>query len=259
MRDERAGLTLSDGSVVWDGDGTRCEATFSEDGRTLTAHRLRRVPSMDVTLRRVANPDKDAPLQCQRRPELEAEPKTRILAIERQEIWPERPRRTKPVPRRHASLGGSDGGLVETLYEHAGGDEGLHRLEQRFYERALADPVLKAVFRERVDGHVDHLTWFTAESFGGPCRFSRELGFSHLIDVHRHLEITDEQRDRFVAVYLEVLDEVGMPEDAPFREAVREHVEFGADVARQNSRAKTDAELNPIREVPRWQWHPEPY
>jgi truncated hemoglobin YjbI len=27
--------------------------------------------------------------------------------------------------------------------EHAGGDEGLHRLEAIFYAKALADPVLK--------------------------------------------------------------------------------------------------------------------
>ena len=28
----------------------------------------------------------------------------------------------------------------ETLYEHAGGDEGLHRLEETFYAKALAGP-----------------------------------------------------------------------------------------------------------------------
>jgi truncated hemoglobin YjbI len=27
----------------------------------------------------------------------------------------------------------------ETLYEHAGGDEGLHHLEEIFYAKALAD------------------------------------------------------------------------------------------------------------------------
>jgi Bacterial-like globin len=58
--------------------------------------------------------------------------------------------------------------MTETLYEHAGGDEALHRLEEVFYARALSDPVLKDVFTERVATHVDHLTWFTAESFGGP-------------------------------------------------------------------------------------------
>ena len=145
---------------------------------------------------------------------------------------------------------------METLYEHGGGDEGLHRLEKLFYDKVLADPVLKAVFTERVATHVEHLTWFTGESFGGPDRFTRELGFQYLIDVHRNLKITDEQRDRFVALYLEALDEAGLPDDGPFREAVRSHAEFGASVAQQNSLATSDEELHPIRAVPQWEWPP---
>jgi hemoglobin len=146
------------------------------------------------------------------------------------------------------------GADMTSLYEHAGGDDAMHRLEQIFYDKALGDPVLKTLFTERIPTHVDHLTWFTAESFGGPGRFTETLGFQHIIDVHRHLEITDEQRDRFVALYLEALDEAGLPDDDPFREAVRSHVEFGAQVAQQNSWAETDADLHPIRAVPHWQW-----
>ena len=144
--------------------------------------------------------------------------------------------------------------MRESLYDHAGGDEALHRLEELFYEKVLADPLLRGLFTERVPTHVDHLTWFTAESFGGPDRFTRNLGFEYIIDVHRHLAISDEERERFVALYLEALDEAGLPNDEPFRQAVREHVEFGAKVAQQNSRAETDSELHPIREVPRWRW-----
>ena len=144
--------------------------------------------------------------------------------------------------------------MRESLYDHAGGDEALHRLEELFYEKVLADPLLRGLFTERVPTHVDHLTWFTAESFGGPDRFTSNLGFQYIIDVHRHLEITDEQRERFVSLYLESLDEAGLPDDEPFRQAVREHLEFGSKVAQQNSRAKTDSELHPIREVPRWRW-----
>jgi hemoglobin len=55
-------------------------------------------------------------------------------------------------------------------------------------------------------------------------------------------------------VYLAALDEAGLPADEPFRQAVREHVEFGAHVAQQNSWAETDADLHPIREVPHWDW-----
>ncbi|WP_214415536.1 group II truncated hemoglobin [Sphaerisporangium fuscum] len=151
---------------------------------------------------------------------------------------------------------------MTSLYAHAGGDEGLHRLEELFYAKLLADPTLKALFPEAKAHHVKHLTWFTAESFGGPDRFSRNLGFDYIIQAHRNLLITEEQRRRFVELYMEAFDEAGLPDDAPFREAVREHVEFGSRVALQNSVAETDADLHPLRHVPRWTWagddSPEP-
>jgi hemoglobin len=80
------------------------------------------------------------------------------------------------------------------------------------------------------------------------------LGFPYIIDVHRHLSITDEQRQRFVERYMEALDEAGLPDDESFREAVRSHVEFGSRVAQQNSWAEAEAELHPIRNVPHWEW-----
>lgn len=143
---------------------------------------------------------------------------------------------------------------MPSLYEHAGGEDALHRVEEAFYSKALDDPVLKPLFPVRRPHHVEHLTWFTAESFGGPDRFSRELGFRYLIDVHRGLAITEEQRARFAELYMEAFDESGLPDDEEFRQAVREHVEFGTRVAVQNSHAVSEEELHPLREVPRWTW-----
>jgi hemoglobin len=143
---------------------------------------------------------------------------------------------------------------LPSLFEHAGGEEALHHLEDIFYSSVLADRVLPPLFGAGRPEHVDHLTAFTAESFGGPDRFTKELGFDHLIDVHRGLQITEEQRTRFVDLYLRALDQAGMPPDDPFREAVRSHLDFGSRVAMQNSHAKTDDELHPLREVLRWTW-----
>jgi hemoglobin len=143
---------------------------------------------------------------------------------------------------------------MPTLFEHAGGEAAIHRLEQVFYDSVLADPLLQPLFGDGRATHVDHLTAFTAESFGGPDRFSRELGFWHLISVHRGLNITEAQRQRFVELYMAALDNADMPIDEAFRDAVREHVEFGSHVAMQNSHAQTDEELHPLREVPRWTW-----
>jgi len=143
---------------------------------------------------------------------------------------------------------------MTSLFEHAGGEAALHRLEQIFYDSVLADPLLQPLFGAGKASHVDHLTAFTAESFGGPDRFSRQLGFAHLISVHRGLEISEAQRQRFVDLYMAALDKADMPIDEPFRTAVREHVEFGSHVAMQNSHARNDDELHPLREVPHWTW-----
>ncbi len=142
----------------------------------------------------------------------------------------------------------------QSLYEHAGGEPGLRRLEQIFYDRVLRDTMLQPLFGAGRATHVEHLTMFTAETFGGSDRFTQEIGFQHLIDTHRGLHITEVQRRRFVELYLAALDAAGMPADEPFRRAVREHIEFGSRVAMQNSNATTDDELHPLRSVPRWHW-----
>lgn len=81
---------------------------------------------------------------------------------------------------------------METLYDHAGGQDALHRFIDIFYSSVLADPVLQPLFGTGRPEHVAHLTAFDAESFGGPDTFSRELGgFAGLIDAHRGLRITE--------------------------------------------------------------------
>lgn len=145
-----------------------------------------------------------------------------------------------------------------TLLEHAGGVSAIRRFVDVFYGSVLTDPLLQPLFGEGKPTHVDHLTAFEVEVLGGPREFTRELGgFQHIIDVHRGLHITEPQRKRFVELYMAAADQVGLPNDEPFRKALREHVEFGSQVAIQNSNAKTDAELHPLREMPLWKWPDE--
>jgi len=46
--------------------------------------------------------------------------------------------------------------------------------------------------------------------------------------------MAEPQRARVVSLYLAALGETGMRNDAPFRDAAREHLEFGTRVAKQN-------------------------
>jgi hemoglobin len=143
----------------------------------------------------------------------------------------------------------------ETIYEHAGGDAGLRRIVEIFYRSIFDDPVLQPVFGHPVATHVDHLTAFLAEEFGGPTRYSDELGgFPAVVAVHRGRRITEEQRRRFVRLFMSAVDEAGFAGDQRFKDAIASAIEFGTEIAMVNSHAVTDEELHPQREIPRWQW-----
>lgn len=144
---------------------------------------------------------------------------------------------------------------MTSIYTFAGGHDAIRRFIDVFYRSVLADPLLRPLFGAGRPEHVDQLTAFDSESFGGPDDFSRTMGgFEHLIAVHRGLKIKEEQRRRFVELYLEAADTAGLPDDPAFREALRSHVELGSHVAMQNSHAENDAQLHPLRHVPQWQW-----
>ena len=144
---------------------------------------------------------------------------------------------------------------MRSLYDHAGGTRALHHFVEVFYRKVLADPLLHPLFGDGKPTHIPHLTAFMVETFGGPTAYTREMGgFPTLIAAHHNLKITEEQRRRFIALHDEAADEAGLPADAPFREALHSHVEFGSQVAMQNSNAKSDAELHPLRVVPKWDW-----
>ena len=97
----------------------------------------------------------------------------------------------------------------------------MRRFVDTFYTSVLADPLIP-LFGTGKPEHVDQLTAFDSESFGGPDEFTRTMGgFAHLIDVHRGLGITEEQRQRFVELYLAAADAARLPDDPLFRGALR--------------------------------------
>jgi hemoglobin len=146
----------------------------------------------------------------------------------------------------------SDG---RSIYEYAGGEEGIRRIVDIFYRSIFADPVLQPVFKRPVATHVDHLTAFLSEEFGGPTRYTDDLGgFDNIVAVHRHLQISEEQRQRFIDLFMTAVEKAGFGDDARFMATMRSAVEFGTEVARVNSNARTDADLFPLKAIPHWEW-----
>jgi hemoglobin len=145
--------------------------------------------------------------------------------------------------------------LSDSLYDHLGGDRALRHAADLFYRSVLHDPMLAPLFGEGSPHHVPRLTAFFAEVFGGPTQYTAQRGgFDAILNAHRGLKIREEQRQRFVELLVASADAAELPADARFRAAWASHAEFGSHVAMQNSNARDESELHPLREVPHWNW-----
>jgi hemoglobin len=107
------------------------------------------------------------------------------------------------------------------------------------------------------EDHRAHVTAWWAEVFGGPARYTSELGgYESMLAHHRGLEITPEQRFRFASLLSLAADDAGWPDDPEFRSAFVAYVEWGTRIALHNS--QDDAEVTEHAPVPCWGWGEAP-
>ncbi|MDT0344635.1 group II truncated hemoglobin [Streptomyces litchfieldiae] len=145
------------------------------------------------------------------------------------------------------------GSSTPTIYAWAGGEEAFLRLAEVFYDRVLADPVLKPVFAEMSGDHPRHVALWLGEVFGGPARYSAERG-GHAGMARHHVGrgITEEQRRRWVALLMDAADEAGLPSDPEFRAVFAYYIEWGTRMALIYS-GDNPPPLN-AAPMPRWEW-----
>jgi hemoglobin len=145
-----------------------------------------------------------------------------------------------------------------TLYDWAGGRAAFDWIINAFYDRVERDELLSPFFPGGV--HEEHrrnvATWWS-EVFGGPTDYTANLdGYERMLDKHRELGITDDQRFRFASLMSLAADDAEMPTDPEFRSALVAYLEWGTRLALENS--QPDAEVVEHAPVPRWGWGEAP-
>src|SRR5437588_9742763 len=91
-------------------------------------------------------------------------------------------------------------------------------------ERCLADPELNHPFSHHVSPrHTENLAAYWAEVFGGPPRYSSNLGgHSGMLSIHAGEGAPEEMGDRFEACFVQAMDDARLPDDREFRKAMRD-------------------------------------
>jgi len=142
----------------------------------------------------------------------------------------------------------------QSMYEFAGGDAAFLALATAMHELCLADPVLNHPFSHSSPGHIERLAAYWAEVFGGPASYSSLHGdHAAVLGIHAGTGADDEFGPRFVACFVQALDDARLPDDPGFRSAMRSYIE---DATREvMSYAAVGSEAPAAAKVPRWSWN----
>jgi hemoglobin len=67
--------------------------------------------------------------------------------------------------------------MAESVYQAAGGAEGMERLADAWHRRVLADPVVSHAFEHGFrEDHTERLAAYLGEALGGPPTYTRGMG-----------------------------------------------------------------------------------
>lgn len=141
-----------------------------------------------------------------------------------------------------------------TVYEFAGGAPAFLALAAAHHERCLADPELNHPFSHGVHPeHIERLAAYWAEVFGGPGRYSASHGgHSTMIGIHAGKGAGKDYGPRFVACFMQAVDDVGLPDDPDFRAVLRSYMEWATQEV--ISYAPSGAEVPAQMATPQWSW-----
>ena len=139
-----------------------------------------------------------------------------------------------------------------SLFEQAGGATAMLALAAAHHKRCVEDPELNHPFSHPLSPmHVERLAWYWSEALGGPARFTEAGGSqSAMLTMHSETGPMDDLGRRFVACFVQAMDDAGLPGDADFRAAMRAYMEWS--VREVLVYAPHGSRVPPALPVPRW-------
>jgi hemoglobin len=142
---------------------------------------------------------------------------------------------------------------VPTLYDAAGGVQGLQRLARAWHERVLADEVVSHAFSHGFHPHhVERLAAYWAEALGGPPDYSSSFGDeTSVVRMHSGNGPHDDMDRRAIACFDRALADVGL--DGEVGAALHDYFAWAttATMARYHDSAD---DVPPGLRIPTWSW-----
>jgi hemoglobin len=145
---------------------------------------------------------------------------------------------------------------MQTIFEAAGGHDGLRRLADAWHRRVMADEVVAHAFSHgfRPD-HVERLAAYWAEALCGPTTYSDSYGDeTTVVKIHSGNGVHHEMDRRAIACFDQALIDTGLADDADLRTVLHDYFAWTTTTT-MGLYPRSAHDVPSGLSIPRWSWN----
>jgi hemoglobin len=144
---------------------------------------------------------------------------------------------------------------VPTLYESAGGADGMLRLAHAWHERVMADEIVSHAFSHGYHpDHTERVAAYWGEALGGPARYSEAYGDeTAVVRIHSGNGPHEEMDRRAIACFDQALVDAGLAGDDRLRQVLHDYFAWATTTTMARYHHAADDVPDGLR-LPHWSW-----
>lgn len=144
---------------------------------------------------------------------------------------------------------------MQTVYEAAGGREGVLKLATAWHVRVLEDEVVSHAFSHGYHPqHTERLAAYWIEALGGPAAYSEQYGDeTSVVRMHSGNGLHEEMDRRAIACFDQAMDDVGIAHDDPLRRVLHDYFAWTTTTTMARYHHSAD-DVPDGMTVPKWSW-----
>jgi hemoglobin len=144
---------------------------------------------------------------------------------------------------------------MQTVFEAAGGKDGMRRLAAAWHQRVMADEVVGHAFSHGFHPeHTERLAAYWAEALGGPSAYTSRFGDeSSVVKIHSGNGVHEEMDRRAIACFDQALADVRINQD-PLRQVLHDYFSWAITTTMARYHESADDVPEGLT-IPRWSWN----
>jgi hemoglobin len=144
---------------------------------------------------------------------------------------------------------------MRSVYEVAGGSEGLLHLAEAWHHRVMADEIVSHAFSHGFHPqHSERLAAYWSEALGGPTSYSDTYGDeTSVVRIHSGNGPHEEMDRRAIACFDQALADAGLAADERLRQVLHDYFAWATTTTMARHHDSAD-DVPEGLSIPRWSW-----